>query len=60
MFPYPYVIHHHLVQSGGTEGALDDICNGLGRENCPQSINTMTLSNGIQQAYHSVPGHRHQ
>jgi hypothetical protein len=33
LFPYPYVVHHHLVQTGGTERALDDICDGLSRQN---------------------------
>jgi hypothetical protein len=37
VFPYPYVVHHHLVQTGGTERALDDICDGLSRENFKES-----------------------
>jgi hypothetical protein len=34
---YPYVVDHHLVQTGGTEGALDDIGNSLCSQNFKKS-----------------------
>lgn len=37
-FPYPYVIHHHLVQTGRTEGGFDDISDGLCCQNCKESV----------------------
>lgn len=27
---YPDVVHEHLVQSEGSQGAFDDVCDGLG------------------------------
>lgn len=31
---YTNIVHHHLIETAGAEGALDDICDGLGSGNC--------------------------
>lgn len=35
--PYPYVVHHHLVQTGRAEGRFDDIGDRLCCQNCEES-----------------------